>query len=45
MHCDKTVCRKRGGIVWIGIGGGSSAVAIPLRNIPEGNKASYIGLE
>ena len=28
--------------VWIGRDGGSSAVAIPLRNVLEGNEASEI---
>ena len=31
---------KQGGSVWIGRGGGSSAVAIPLGDVPRGNKAS-----
>ena len=33
------VLNKQGGNVWIGIDGGSSAVAIPLRDVPGWNKA------
>ena len=40
MVIDGEDWKKQGGSVWIGRGGGSSAVAIPLGNVPGGNEVS-----
>ena len=35
-------CNKQGGSVWIGRGGGFSAVATPLGDVPGGSEASVL---